>query len=111
MEKKEIKKTLEELVDIDEVAKKRLSQMTELQEVYQKYIEEKKEAIDAYYNNIYEKKTKEFYNAEIRKVLAVERDIEKATEEEKEKLTVAIEKSKSDLVSKLFDYMVLGGKL
>ncbi len=111
MEKNEIKKTLEELVDIDEDAKNRLKKQAELQAEYEDYIEAKKQDIDEYYNKIYEKTTKEFYNIEIKQVLQDERQIEKTLVEEKQRLTKAIDESKDALVSKLFDYMVLGGTL
>ncbi len=111
MDKTEIKMTLEELVDIDVAAKQKLKERLKLEEAYEEYVEQAKKNIDNYYNNLYEQKTKEFYNREIKEVLQEEREIEKSTEEEKNRLSVSIEKSKEAITTKLFDFMVTGGTI
>ncbi len=111
MEKSEIKKTLEKLVEIDEDAKAKLQQQAELREAYDAYMEKKKDDIDAYYNKLYEKETKEFYNKEIKEVLQIERQVEKSTIKEKEKLAKKIDARKSAIIEKLFRYMTEGGNL
>ncbi len=111
MNKAEIKMTLEGLVDIDEAAKNKLKEQAKIEEAYEEYLEQSKKNIDDYYNGLFENKTKEFYKKEIKEVLLEERAIEKNTIEEKERLSLAIEKNREAITDKLFNYMVTGGNI